>query len=237
MKNYQAIDELKQDTYSSRLTFATLKKILKEVEKINPRQNLSILDLGCGPGFWLEFLAQRFRSAKLVGADLQAECFDRRLSAKYPQIKFVRADALKLPFRSGSFDLVLSLDVVEHFPTQKQAFRAYKEAQRVLRPGGVLIIQTPNRQRLSMRVREIFAKRRWPYHLGQHKVLGEIIHYREYCLKELADFIRSLGFTQVQAEAFWLGLVSPGNGNWGLAWCPKVFQNLAQLLFLVAKKD
>lgn len=236
MKDYQAIDELKQNILASQMTFVTLNQLLKAIRLLPIRKSIKILDIGCGTGFWLEFIAQRKKNIQLVGIDLLGDCFDKRICKRHSQIKFIRADALQLPFKDEGFDLVYSLDVIEHFSTEKDVNRFLKEAYRVLRPGGLLVIQTPNRRRLSMRFRELLGKRNWPYHLGTHKVLGEVTHYREYTKKELEKVVKEGGFEKIKTSYLWLGLASPGNARWGFEKFPKIFGPLAQLLFSVAQK-
>ena len=66
-----------------------------------------------------------------------------------PGCSFVCGDACNLPFPDASFDLVTLLDVLEHIPDDD---RAAREAMRVLKPGGTLLVSTPN------------ADWRYPYH-------------------------------------------------------------------------
>jgi SAM-dependent methyltransferase len=67
-----------------------------------------------------------------------------------PGFRGVRADACApLPFRSGAFDVVLSMEGIEHFEDQAGFLR---ECARVLRPGGRLILTTPNVLHLNARL-------------------------------------------------------------------------------------
>jgi SAM-dependent methyltransferase len=67
-----------------------------------------------------------------------------------PAFRGVRADACApLPFRSGAFDVVLSMEGIEHFEDQAGFLR---ECARVLRPGGRLILTTPNVLHLNARL-------------------------------------------------------------------------------------
>ncbi len=59
-----------------------------------------------------------------------------------------------LPFRSASFDLVLMLEVIEHLADIPDAMR---EIARVLRPGGIAIITTPNRLNVASRLHHLFS--------------------------------------------------------------------------------
>lgn len=102
--------------------------------KENPRD---ILDMGCGTGETLTFLKTIFPKAKLTGVDVS------RQAVKYTKNRgheAKMADALRLPFADKTFDAVLLLDVVEHI---KDDTGVVKEAKRVLKPGGIIIITVP----------------------------------------------------------------------------------------------
>jgi ubiquinone/menaquinone biosynthesis C-methylase UbiE len=70
----------------------------------------------------------------------------------------VQGDAQKLPFASGSFDMVISCETIEHLPNVQAGLR---EMHRVTRPGGRLLLTTPNYANL-MGLCHVFAKFRHP---------------------------------------------------------------------------
>jgi O-antigen chain-terminating methyltransferase len=104
------------------------------------------LDLGCGRGEWLELLGEQGVDARGVDLDdgMLAACRERGLAAEH-------ADAVaSLRARpDDSLDLVSAFHLVEHIPFDVlQTLIA--EARRVLRPGGLLIMETPNPENLSV---------------------------------------------------------------------------------------
>lgn len=97
----------------------------------------NILDIGCGTGETLTFMKKVFPGSKLLGVDYLPE------AVKYTQSRghsARRADALHLPLPAASFDAVLLLDVIEHIKDDSGVIR---EAKRVLKPGGVIILTAP----------------------------------------------------------------------------------------------
>jgi 2-polyprenyl-6-hydroxyphenyl methylase/3-demethylubiquinone-9 3-methyltransferase len=97
-----------------------------------------VLDAGCGYGPFSEAAARR--GAAVVSVDIGTRLV-RRASARAGS-RGVVADACSLAFRSGSFDVVVSSEMIEHTPDPE---RAVAELARVLRSGGLLVVTTPNR--------------------------------------------------------------------------------------------
>ncbi len=100
----------------------------------NPK---SILDIGCGTGETLTFLKKSFPKAKLFGVDASNQAV-KYTKARGHHAKM--ANALHLPFPAKSFDAVLLLDVIEHI---KNDAAVIKEAKRILKPDGVIVVTVP----------------------------------------------------------------------------------------------
>jgi len=100
----------------------------------------SVLDLGCGTGWFTRKLTARFPEARVTGADLspgmlaQAEAATDRAD-----VNWLNADAEQLPLADQSVDLVFS-NLMVQWSQQPEAVLA--ECQRVLRPGGLLVMST-----------------------------------------------------------------------------------------------
>lgn len=102
---------------------------------------LEVLDIACGEGYGSNLLARRAKNVKGVDLDEQAIL---HANAKYKRrnVSFEVGDCVKIPADDDAFDAVVSFETVEHV-TDPNAFIA--EVQRVLSPGGLLIISSPNR--------------------------------------------------------------------------------------------
>ena len=107
-----------------------------------------ILDLSCGGGDTAEMLARL--GYKVIATDYSPP------PAMTPGIERVAGVDLNafLPFRTASFDAVDLVEVIEHIENQPQLIR---ELARVLNPGGVVLISTPNVLNLMSRVRFLFT--------------------------------------------------------------------------------
>jgi SAM-dependent methyltransferase len=102
-----------------------------------------VLEVGCGEGYGTARLASA--AARVLGVDYDALA-TAHASATYPQAHFVRANLAALPAPSGSVDVVATLQVIEHVWNHPEFVR---ECLRVLRPGGLLCVSTPNRLTFS----------------------------------------------------------------------------------------
>ena len=95
------------------------------------------LEAGCGIGYFAREFQERY-GWPVVPLDLSREGL--RYASRLGLDRLVQADVSALPFPDASFDLVLSLDVVVHFP-REQADVPMREMARVLRPGGLLVVR------------------------------------------------------------------------------------------------
>ena len=132
-KDRRKCEEIFRKYYSGRKFHDTLygeliRKYLKPGQKV--------LDAGCGR--YMRFCKDLSGTAELVGIDLETT-----LETDNQRPPFgVRGDIARLPFPDGHFDMVISRSVIEHLPDPPQVFH---EFSRVLRPGGKVVIITPNK--------------------------------------------------------------------------------------------
>lgn len=110
---------------------------LNLMRRYAPLEGQRVLDAGCGVGIYVAAF-RRFTDAA-YGVDLDSEKI-AQAARHSPNVQVASVEAL--PFADGSFDVVLSHEVVEHVPDDRAAVA---EAVRVLRPGGRLVIYAPNR--------------------------------------------------------------------------------------------
>jgi len=102
-----------------------------------------VLEAGCGEGYGADLLAGV--ANRVIGADYD-EPATRHIHSRYPDVDVLRTNLVTLPIRSAAVDVVASFQVIEHLWDQR-GFLA--ECRRVLRPGGHLLITTPNRLTFS----------------------------------------------------------------------------------------
>ena len=115
-----------------------MNRALADLAGIQPGER--VLDAGCGLGnacFWLA----EHRQAQVTGINIVAsqiaDCQKRAAQKASPRIEFIQADFCHIPFPENAFDVVWACESVCH-AEEKAAF--YKEAFRVLKPGGRLVM-------------------------------------------------------------------------------------------------
>lgn len=148
-------------------------------------QSEPVLDAGCGTGGLLRRMERDGVVRHATGVDFSPLACE--LSRTRTQARIVEADLTALPFSEGEFGAVVSADVLYHIPDDMGALR---ELRRVLRPGGVLIVNVPAYRWL------------WSYH-------DEAVHsQRRYNRAELRDKLEAAGF-ELQSITHWNMLLLP----------------------------
>ncbi len=102
-----------------------------------------VLDAGCGRSLFTEIRPEW--PFAIVAADVDHDLLASR-QAEHPQVRWVVGEAHPLAFRTGAFDALFAGELIEHLADPGAGVA---EFHRVLRPGGTLILTTPNRLRLA----------------------------------------------------------------------------------------
>ena len=118
------------DKYDSVWSSSTRQFIPPLLDAANVSENMSVLDVGCGPGYVAAAAAER--GAQPIGLDFSNEMIGIAKQA-FPHLEFREGDAQSLPFADATFDRVLANFALLHLAEPE---RACADACRVLKPGG-----------------------------------------------------------------------------------------------------
>jgi methionine biosynthesis protein MetW len=184
----------------------------------NPRQEVAIrllkpgtrlLDIGCWDGRLMELIRQTNLYQDLYGIDIINEAIEN-VKLKGFNAQLVDLNNEPLPFPDDYFDTVVLLAVLEHI---FDPYSVIKEINRVLRPGGLLIIDVPNVASFSNRTRILFG--RIPVTSGDPGWDGGHLHY--FTKSALDEFLQRSGFYVISRKStgghpslreWWLSLLA-----------------------------
>jgi SAM-dependent methyltransferase len=142
------------------------------------RPNPVILEVGCSSGYFLEDLSCFAPHALAVGSDYLAPVVER-LVGHLPGVPLVQFDLTAAPFRDGQFDGIVALNVLEHIADHRKALA---EMARMLKPGGVAVVEVPAGPGL--------------YDFYD----AHLLHHRRYRLGELKALARDCGLEVAEAS-------------------------------------
>ncbi len=177
----------------------TNQKVLEMVTAEDLR-NRKVLDVGAGEGYLVallgEYVQENLRcdaGQVLRACDTKPELFKYRPVVCDP----IGSDG-RLPYPDESFDVVTCIEVVEHLEDQ---FRLAREVFRLCRPGGRLLLSTPNILNINSRLRFLhsgFATLFDPVPLGEEDPVGLAGHIHPVGFYYLAHLLHRAGFQRVR---------------------------------------
>lgn len=162
-----------------------LRALIIQVLSAHAPDAVDLLDAGCGTGGMLKAIGDAKHGANLNGIDLSAAAcaFARRKTGA----QVVQGSVDALPFADGSFDAVVCLDVLSYRMDQRAALAGL---HRVIRPGGVVVVNLPAYQWMS----------------SYHDIsVGQV---RRYSRKEARAMLKAAGFS-LERATYWNTLLFP----------------------------
>lgn len=183
------------------------------------KKSSKVLEIGASHAARTKQLARECDA--LTGLEILPE----RKPSDFDNARFILGNWEKLSevFEPESFDIILASHVIEHVEHDRQAI---EELHKALKPGGVAIISTPNRERLAARIGDLFkGKRKFPWHE----------HFREYTEEDLKQLILGIPFTDHEIIPVGLGIT-----GWKLFMyihpVPRIFRGLCGFWVTILRK-
>lgn len=171
--------------------------LLKKIFDLGLPRGSKILDIGCYPPYILQILEEW--GFEVYGISSRHEPIKGR------NISVLNIETDPLPFPKASFDLVLLTEIIEHLLVDPEVY--LKKIKQVLKPGGKLLVTTPNVVHLKNRLKILLGKNIYYSleQLQQTKTLGPLIyhrHNREFTEGELRRVFIQSGFKISSAQHF-----------------------------------
>ena len=155
------------------IDLASRNDALAQVGLSLPSGQAVIMEIGCSSGFLIRDLVKTFPQSVVIGADVVKEPL-HKLAKVLPGVPLIRFDLLQCPLPEKSVDVLVMLNVLEHI---EDDVLALKNAYKLLKPGGSLVIEVPAGQYLYDSYDE------------------QLHHFRRYSASELRSKLVHAGFT------------------------------------------
>jgi SAM-dependent methyltransferase len=170
-------------------------------------EGLDVLDIASGEGYGSMLLASRAK--RVVGVDVETRAVEHARHTYYrPNVRFLVGDCTEIPVADASFDVVVSFETIEHI---EEHDRMLAEVRRVLRPGGRLVISSPNKLVYSDVVR--FTN---PFHVHElyYDELVRLLERHFACVRIHGQRLAAASFVYPLVDRLSGGLASYGaNGG------------------------
>jgi ubiquinone/menaquinone biosynthesis C-methylase UbiE len=164
-----------------------------------PARPLRLLDVACGTGRTLHQIAQAHPALRLYGVDLSPAYVREahKQLADLPEVALAVENGEALPYADATFDIVTSVYLFHELPRNARR-NVVREMFRVLRPGGLLVIE--DSAQLSESAEIGTALKSFP---------GEFHEpfYNDYLEDDLAELVREIGFTVASSEPHFVAKV------------------------------
>ncbi|HLB60952.1 MAG TPA: class I SAM-dependent methyltransferase [Patescibacteria group bacterium] len=153
-----------------------------------------ILDVGCASGWFLSNIAGQYPKAQCTGIDVYKDAIEYG-KRKYKNLHLHHHDGHKLPFRDGSFDLIICTEVLEHVVDPDKVLQ---EIKRVLARDGIAIVEMDTGNLLFRLV--------WYWWTHIRNGVWKDAHIQTFNTKRLEAMISDAGFSITEKKLFTLNM-------------------------------
>ncbi|OYT26687.1 MAG: hypothetical protein B6V02_01245 [Thermoprotei archaeon ex4572_64] len=178
---------------------------IEELSLIPEEKYNIVIDLGCGCGANVRYLARKLRYRLYLGCDFSINILSK---VKDLNIDLICCCITHLPFKSRCADLALIIATLHHVPEKSLRLNVLKQVAELLRDKGLMLVtvwgvESKIRRGLWLSTQDVIIPWSWGLEREVHR------YYHLYTLNELIDEILSAGFKIIQAKTVFRG----GNAN------------------------
>lgn len=155
------------------------------IQEIQPQNDLTIIDVGVGPGYSLKLLSNKFPNADIIGIDPSDEMLDYTTknvlnSIDSSKVRVLKGETPNLPLRNDTADYVLLINMVYFWENPTSEF---KDINKILKSQGKLLIYFTGPEGIEETIEE------------------EGVFYK-HTEKEMIEFLSQAGFTQINSAKY-----------------------------------
>lgn len=174
------------------------KRRFEEISKLTEPVKNKVLDIGSADGTFSKIILDNTQADELIGVDVLSTSVDWANNhwRRNKRLKFMVADAHKLPFKDQSFDAVFILEALEHVYDPKKVLQ---ETKRVLKKGGYAVLLVPS-DNLLFRIIWFL----WGFYRGK---IWHDCHIQTYRSNYLPKLVKGVGFKLEQEKKFILEML------------------------------
>lgn len=162
------------------------KNLRRIMDIIEPYCQGAVLDIGCGDGTLTSHLNKLNKAKTVMGVDISKTAISQA-KKKYPAIDFAVVSATTIPFSKESFDFIAMVELVEHIIDIEKMF---KEVNKVLKPGGFILVTTTDFNLLKKIIIATFFWEKYFYPTNPH--------IRFFTKSTLKDIVNKTGFKVIE---------------------------------------
>jgi SAM-dependent methyltransferase len=187
--------EANRETYASREAAGDWSRMIASV--VDPH-GLAIVDIGCGGGIYSREWA-RLGAASVTGVDFSDQMIAAAVerSAAFDNLSFRKGEAISTGLADGCADVVFERALIHHL---KDLHGCFAEARRLLRPGGLLIIQDRTPEDVALRASADHIR---GYIFARFPRLLAVENARRPTGEVVTAGMRGASFKRIKAESFW----------------------------------
>ena len=165
------------------------REVLLAIEQFAKTPIRDIIDLGTADARMLDAIHQKYQEAYCIGVEYNKDLIEFA-KAKFSYLEIIQGDVQSLDFSNNSFDVAIAAAVIEHI---SDPLKMMNEVKRILRPGGIFILTSPDPFWEHLAVLVGHLKK------GQHQIVMN--------LTQLHDLASRCGFTVLKTQKFMLSPV------------------------------
>lgn len=201
------IQEFLENPKMKRIRAIQQKEFISTIKNVN-LENAHALSCSCGDGTWdFLLLSEKIGINQITGTDVVPNPVHKddiellKGAGKWQFLKVATSGIL--PFSDNEFDVIYHMDVIEH---TTRPYEFLSEQYRVLKPGGLIIVGTPNIFRPVNILKLLTGKLNFPLKIGHIYEIGDYVHVQEFHKEQLNLLLCEVGFSKIKIKCLYLGI-------------------------------